>query len=303
MRTHYFLKIAFISLFFTPLWNANAQSDFWKKIKIRKAFETNTADDDKAATFQMTFPKEGDDFFVINAGIGYEFFNNDTLNKSYDLSFTGFTVYNKNNQIDKEQDNLKIGVSSNLLFDRGDGKISYFGTNTLEYLKDYKEKSNSTVLTSYWHLYNKTQNKIKFGGYTQPPTLFTYFMTLQTGLEYQQKFESKNTLLNGNDTRGYGCIGTNLLLKKKTYDSSHQLLGKEFWTRGVELIINYTSRYSLFNNYDNLERYTSFFKTEIQYYPTQDNKLTFGLSFNKGENPIDALGKQEFWLLAIKFKK
>jgi len=303
MRTSLIFKISFLSLFLTTTWNANSQSDFWKKVKIRKAFETNTADDDKAATFQMTFPKEGDDFFVINAGLGYEFFNNEKLDKSYDLSFTGFIVYNKNNQIDKEQNNLKIGASSNLLFDRGEDKTSYFGTNTLEYIKDYEEKSNATVITSYWHLFSKAKNKIKFGGYSQSASLFTYFVTLQTGLEYQQKFESENTLLNGYDTRGYGTIGTNILLKKKTYGTDNTLLDKEFWTRGIELIVNYTSRYSLLNNYDNLEPYTSFFKSEIQYYPTQDNKLTFGLSFNKGENPIDGLGKQEFWLLAIKFKK
>jgi hypothetical protein len=283
------------------------QSEFWKNIKVRKAFETKTEDDDKAANLSFSFPKEKSNYFVINAGLGYEFGSSSKESKNKKIfknSFSGFFVYNRNNQIDKEQNNYKLGVSSNQIFyTNTETSTAIFGANTIEYLRNYYDSSHSVLFTSYWHPFIKKANCIKLGGYTQADHLLAYYFLPQLGLEYQNKFEAKQYESKGYDLRGYFGLGSNLLLKKKTYDDNGHLLSKNRWTKGVELIIRYEARISVFNNFTNNDAYIPMFKTELNLYPTQDNKFSIGVSYNNGANPVDGLEKQNFWLLALKFKK
>lgn len=283
------------------------QSTFWKNIKIRKAFETKTEDDDKAANLSFTSPKDKPNYFIINAGIGYEFANmskESKNNKIFKNSFSGFFVYNKNNQIDKEQNNYKLGVSSNQIFYTDiNTSTAIFGSNTIQYLRNYRDSTHSFLLTSYWHPFSKNQNCIKLGGYAQADNLLAYYFLPQIGMEYQNNFEAKKSALKGYDFRGYFSIGGSLLVKKKTYDDSSKLLEKNRWTKGIELKVTYDGRISLLKNLDNQDSYAPMFKSEFIFYPTQDNNLSIGLSYNNGSNPIDGIAKQTFWLLAFKFKK
>lgn len=283
------------------------QSVFWKNIKVRKAFETRTEDDDKAANLSFTFPKDKPNYFVINAGLGYEFGRSGKESKSKKIfknSFSGFFVYNRNNQIDKEQNNYKTGISSNQIFyTNTETSTAIFGANTLEYLRDYYDSTRSILFTSYWHLFSKKNHCIKFGGYAQADNLLAYYLLPQLGVEYQNKFEARHAGKNGYDVRSYFGLGGNLLLKKKTYDDKKILLSKNRWTKGFELTVRYEARASLFKNLEYADSYVPMFRTELIVYPTQDNKFSIGVSYNNGSNPIDGLAKQTFWLLAFKFKK
>ena len=109
--------------------------------------------------------------------------------------------------------------------------------------------------------------------------------------------------MKGFDFRGYFSVGGSLLVKKKSYDDSSKLLPKNRWTKGIELKVTYDGRISIIKNLDNQDIYIPMFKSEIIFYPTQDNKLSIGLSYNNGANPVDGIAKQTFWLLAFKFKK
>lgn len=301
-------KIIFILMIFMGYYQVGlGQSTLWKNIKVRKAFETKTEDDDKAANLSFTFPKDKSNYFVINAGLGYEFgsSSNESKNKKiFKNSFNGFLVYNRNNQIDKEQKNYKLGVSSNQIFYfNPETSIAIFGANTLEYLRDYYDSSHSILFTSYWHPFIKKPYFIKLGGYAQADNLFAYYFLPQLGLEYQNKFEAEQIEDKGYDLRGYFGLGGNLLLKKKTYDDDGTLLSKNRWTKGIELTVRYEGRISVVDNMENNDSYMPMFKTELNVYPTQDNKFSIGVSYNSGSNPIDGLAKQTFWLLAFKFKK
>jgi hypothetical protein len=284
-----------------------SQSTFWKNIKVRKAFETKTEDDDKAANFSFTVPEQKSNYFVVNAGIGYEFADTskETKNmKAFKNSFTGFFVYNKNNQIDKEQYNYKLGVSSSQIFyTNTNASTAIFGTNTIQFLRNFQDTTHSILLTSYWHPFLKNQNCIKFWGYTQTCNLFAYYFMPQAGLEYQNILEAKKSAMKGYDFRGYFSIGASLLLKKKTYDDSSKVLPKNRWTKGIELKVTYDGRVSFLKNLDSQDTYIPMFKSELILYPTKDNNLSIGLSYNNGANPVDGIAKQTFWLFAFKYKK
>jgi hypothetical protein len=283
-----------------------AQSEFWDGIKIRKAFETKTEDDDKAANLSFTFPKEGTNYFVINTGIGYQFGNSKKVsnkNKIFKNSFTGFFVYNRNNQIDKEQNNYKLGLSSNQVFYTDTiNTFAIFGSNTIEYLRNYIDTSHSILITSYWYPFSKIPNSLKLTGYSQAESRFAYNFLPQIGIEYQNKLEAEQSEIKGYDLRSFFSIGGSFLLKKKTYDY-HDLLAKKYWTKGIELTITYDGRVSIFKNIVEQDSYLPMFRTELIIYPTQDNKFSVGLSYNNGINPIEGIEKQTFWLLALKFKK
>ncbi len=301
-------KIMFTGAFFITFCQIGfGQSVFWKNLKVRKAFETETKDDDKAANASFTFPKGKDNYFAINAGLGYEFGSSSKESKNKKIfknSFSGFFVYNRNNQIDKEQNNYKLGISSNQVFYTNiETSTAIFGANTIEYLHNFYDSSHSVLYTSYWHFFSKKQNCVKFGGYAQANSLFAYYFLPQAGIEYQNAFQAKLNDDKGYDFRGYFGVGGNLLLKKKTYDDNHTLLDKNRWTKGVELIVRYEARVSILKNIESANSYTPMFKAEVNVYPTQDNKFSIGLSYNDGSNPVDGLAKQTFWLLAFKFKK
>lgn len=291
--------LLFTTILLVSFQNFDGQSKFWDAIKIRKDFETGTKDDNKAANLSFTFPKDKPNYFVINAGIGYSYDNSEGNHPNFKNSIGGFFVYNRNNQIDKEQHNYKAGISNGMTFflDK-DQKTALFGTNTLEYLNDRSEDSQSMIVTSYWFPFSKVKDFVKLGGYIAEDHLFAYYFTPLAGLEYQNKFEAALPEHNGYYFRGYFGLGANLLLKKP---SGHE--DKTFWRKGAELSARYEGRARLLTNVDNADAYIPMFKAELAIYPVKDDNFSVGLSYNNGANPISGLEKQTFWLLALKFKK
>jgi hypothetical protein len=280
------------------------QSNFWKNVKVRKAFESKTEDDDKAANLSFTFPRNKPDFFVINAGAGYEFGNTSSSNVMFKNSFTGFFVFNRNNEIDKDQKNFKVGITSNqtLYIDTGNS-VAIFGANTVEYIKNYIDTANSFLFTTYWYPFLKKPNVVKLGGYSQNDDLIAYYFLPQIGLEYQKILEQNKTSNKGFDFRAFFRMQGSLLLKMKTYNEKSNLLPKNRWKKGIELNTSYEGRASVARNSKDENSYVPMFKSELLFYPSQNNQFSVGLSYNTGANPIEGLVKQTFWLLALKFKK
>lgn len=296
------ILIATIAVIFSQ--NVYAQSTVWDNIKIRKDFETGTNDDDKAANLSFTFPKDKSNYFVVNAGVGYQYDNISGDHTMFKNSITGFFAYNRNNQIDKEQNNFKIGISNGMtIFTDNEQQTALFGSNTLEYLNDHSEDSQSMAITSYWYPFSKKKEFVKLGGYVAEEHLFAYHFLPTAGLEYQNKFEAALPESNGYHVRGYFGLGANLLLKKPPANHKKEPVPKSFWSKGMELSVKYEARKNLLSNVDNTDSYIPMFTSELNIYPTQDNKFSIGLSYTNGANPINGLEKQTFWLLAIKFKK
>lgn len=281
--------------------------EFWKKLKVRKAFETETSDDDKAANLSFTFPKDKPNSFIINAGIGYEFGDKTKKKKNgnlYKSAFTGFFVYNQNNELDKEQKNYKLGASFSQAFLDSFETKAHFVEYALEYLRDFYDTSHSVLFTSYWYPLLKKPGSIVLGGYAQNAKGVLYYLLPQAGIEYQNVFTAKAAADKGYNFRGFFSLGGNLMIKKKTYNlKAKKAYDKAFWTYGIELKITYEGRVNIANNIASTESYVPMFKGELVFYPTQNNKFTIGLSYTNGTNPLEGLEKQSFWLLAFKFKK
>ncbi|CAD0007135.1 hypothetical protein [Flavobacterium chungangense] len=293
---------------------------FWDKISIKKSFDSKTDDDEKAATISLTLPKDNDDIFKVNAGIGY------TLGKLNDNKYnavTGFFVYNKNNQIDKRQENYKLGINHNFVyFTKKD--LGIINDNSLEYLNDNVKKAQSIIALSTLSI-RSNSGKLIFESYAIRNSAFAYKLLPKIGLEYQSSYDAALPLEQGYYFRSYFNIGGAVLLKKRTVietvektnsisynskgielnreESEEVVLTETFSKKGLELIINYERRNSLLDNFDNNPNYTYLLKGELKLYPINNNNLSIGLSYNKGENPLEGLEKQEFWMLGFNFKK
>lgn len=324
MKTHLSLFIITLSLF---SWNGYSQKSsgwdkFWENISIRKAFETQTANDEKPANLSFTFPKEGEDIFKINAGIGYTFSLDTITTQAHQL--TVFYVYNKNNQIDKEQENYKFGLAHEAFYKIIDNKGLIHETS-VEYLNDNAQKSRSFLAQSYLQYYSNNGSFLSFASYPSRSSLFVYQLNPKIGLEYQTAFEAETPLENGYNLRSYFSMGGSILIKKKTKmevkriiqtvasdgktvissvtETKEEVLDKMAWEKGIEIVANYEGRNILSDNIDGNPNYLYFFKGEMKLYPINDKNLSIGISYNKGESPIDGLGKQEFWMLSLNFLK
>lgn len=295
---------------------AQEKKTFGDHIKIRKAFESNTDDDDKAATFSVTFPSEGKETYLVNAGVGYNFGDrtwkkpgNDHLRKH---SFTGFFVFNRNTELEKKQHNFKVGMNYKrfMAIDDDANKV-IIADHALEYLRNYNDTTHSAVATTYWHYFSKVC-KVKFGGYAQSKSSFEHFVNIKVGAEYQQAFQANSENVKGLDARLYYSPSLNILLKKPSYISeidsvTKKLVGtklkKNQWSKGLELVLSYEGRSTVASTVENIETYKQFLKAELNAYLTQDNSLKIGVSYNKGSNPIDGLLDQDFWLVTLSWKK
>ncbi len=295
---------------------------FWENLSIRKAFESNTSDDDKAALLSITSPKDLDEIFKINAGIGYTFAN---LGEKSNHDLTTFFVYNKNNQLDKEQENYKFGLTYTSLYVIN-ANFSWLNDTSLEYLNDNAKKTQSLLALTYFHLLSNKQGNIKLGSYGLTNSIFAYQFNPKVGLEYQNDFNKTAPLETGNTLRSYFNIGGNIVLRKKTVIKETTIttivdangvnveppiaptkiiktLPKMLWKKGLELMVNYEGRNILSDSYKDTPNYRYFFKGEAKLYPIRDDNFYIGFSYNKGEDPIAGLDKQEFWMLSLSFKK
>jgi hypothetical protein len=271
-------------------------------ISVRKAFESKTPDDDKAATISFTSPKKKSSSFLLNAGIGYTF-SEKPFGKTKDknkLTFNSFFVYNINNLISKEQHNYKVGITAETRFGMNPQNLVIFGNHTIEYIRDYIDTNYSALVTTYWHLFLKKKGLPKFGGYSSPDKSFSYFFESKIGLEYQYLIDAKNKLLNaeGFDFRGFQSIGGNLLFR--TGNESDEKPDSR--TKLLELVVSYDFRESLISNVKSNKENSCLFKVGINFYPTRDGNLSVGGSYNHGEDPIAGILKQEYWVVALQFK-
>jgi hypothetical protein len=265
----------------------------WKRLTIRKAFETKSGDDDKPAIASLTFPKGSDNSFLLNAGIGYKFFTN----KTGLFNLSAFFVYNYNNLITKKQQNYKLGI--NAFTNYAIKNIELNGNHNIQYIRDYVDTNYSGLVTTNWSLYSK-KSKIKFDGYANADKTFDYFIHLSPGLEYQSVMNTKekNIATKGYDFRALGTVGFNLLLRTKK-DSPTNIYSRH---RLVELTVRYDYRQTISSNILNNESQKTLFKAGVNLYPAKTEDFSIGYSYSNGQNPTDGTKKQEFYLLTLQYK-
>jgi hypothetical protein len=224
--------------------------------------------------------------------------------KSRKVSWETFFVINRNTQLKVEQNNFKVGVTTNWKLghlDKVERKTRYFNwTNTLEYIYSKLDTSNSIAVTSYMSLINSSIKKNSFfiNTYKDLPKGFQYYSTANAGAEYQQKFLANSENRKGFVSRSYFNVGFKIA-RKIDPDGIDPSLGKRLF----ELGFTYTVRYDFINTTGFKEGYLSLIKADLILYPTLSSKLSIGLSYNKGTDPLAGLADQEYYLLALRIKK
>jgi hypothetical protein len=279
---------------------------------INKSFESS---DDKSepATVSLSIPNGKSSSFMVNAGIGLQF--SKAVIGSYGqynskTTISAFVVGNFNNLISDIQRNYKIGGNyshlfghDNITFVSAEGVqsvtgINYFTLNhTLEYTRDLEIPSHSLVYTIYF-----TQNRIKKqkGGlylneYKGNGVWQTY-IGYNLGFELQDRFVADDPLLKGFILRNYH--NAILRVAMRAHDKG---IAKAF-IPFAEFGVNYVGRYEIARSVDKKEGYLYLFKAELSIYPTQSEGFSVSFSYNNGSDPLNGLEKQQFYLLALKFK-
>ncbi len=295
------IKQIFFFAFITASLQSFSQLD-WKNIQIREAFES-PEDHKEAATISYTNPTKGQSSFLINAGIAYDWVLNKEKKK---FSISPFFVLNKNNMIDKEQDNYKGGFVFNKKIgtvDANQGK-SFFTTwrTTGEFVKNQSDTTNNFFITSYFFVnYSRVdtttntpyQHKIYINAYRHFGKGFFYFIGFTAGTEIQYRAKAPKEINEGGIVRGYYDVGLSILKKTGNDDTGDPIAEIAFSNKG---------RYDLINSTSEKEGYLHLIKVELLVYPTGTRSLSLGFSYNNGSDPIAGIEEQEYYLLALKVK-
>jgi hypothetical protein len=273
-------------------------------IKIRKAFES--LDDKKEpALISATFPEEGKNSYLINAGVSFRLAKVTHSDKrSTKMTFEPFFILNRNTLIDEKQKNHKTGIAWNWKWGSYKNRnVTYKAlTTSAEYMWDKMDTANSIVITSY---YSPIRSCDKEGSLSLNTYKafgkhgFLYFVAFTGGLEYQNKIEAKSDELRGSVGRVYYCTEFRLVKKIPERKGEPASIGLKF----IELVLSNKGRYDVVNATDKNEGYLPSIKAEISLFPTLDKDLGVSFSYNSGADPINGLKDQDFFLVAVKIKK
>lgn len=283
------------------------ESEFWKKVRIRKAFDTETVADEKPATASLTLPDSGDAHYLINVGIGY----------AIDEKLSIFALFNRNTLIDEEQHNFKSGFTGDFKIINRNSTFAFLTNTTIEYMRNYIDTTHNGLFTSYWYPWSKV-GLIKLGDYANRNDAVTFYLKPQVGVEWQQTFESNSEAKKGYDVRVFYGLGLNLLFRKQTqvvglrtsdspglFQTRNQKQRNRSETgnrRYLELKVGYEGRSSAFNDREDIEKYNPLFRAEVQWYPFETENFNLGISYYNGANPVEGIARQEYFAFTINFK-
>lgn len=282
--------------------SAAAPEPWTYSIIVRKGLETKD-DKDKAANFSMTWPQDGKtSSYLVNAAVGMDFTHIYKGRGSLELlpSFS----FNRNNQVKKEQYNMKGVFAANLLLGKSDNVggthnfVSIFPT--LQYMRNKIDTSSSFFVTAYITWVKKGAHGFAFSNYANLGNSgFLLYASPTAGLEYQNKFDVKKPGTKGNITRLF--FGGDIRL---AFRDGKGLTKRYTGPKLFEFTFSYAGRDQLSSNLPVKEGYIYLLKTELDYFPFSGlEKFSIGLSYNDGQDPIAAIEKQKFWQLAFKFMR
>ena len=278
-----------------------AREPWTSSLIIRKGLDSKD-DKDKPANFSLTWPQDGkSNSYLVNAAAGMDLTHVYKGKGSLELlpSFS----FNRNNQVKKEQYNMKGAIAANLLLGRSDdvlGTHSFFSFfPTLQYMRNKIDTSSSFFATAYFTWVKKGAHGFALSNYANLGNSgFLLYASPSAGLEYQNRFDVKKPGTKGDVTRLF--FGGDVRL---AFRNGKGLPKRFTGPKLFELTFTYAGRDQLGNGLPVREGYTYLLKSELDYYPvTGLEDLCIGLSYNDGQDPIAAIEKQKFWQLAFKFK-
>ena len=286
-----------------------AISKFFDKIEVKKSFDSKL-DKTKPAIASFTIPAGSKDYFTINGGIAYRVSKLKASSEDNQVASKTqldiYSVYNRNNQIKKEQNNFKAGFSleKKYLFLKRDGitpkDFMLFVNSSNEYIRDWIDTTNSFASLLYCEPWFTVGDKFKIGKpVTSGSGEIISYVKLMPGLEYQNKFE-----VPASDSKG---VLARLFLsatyewyfrwREKKGDKSSKLVNM------FEISGNYTYRNDFYNSTKNREGYLPLVNFTAAFYPFRNENISLGANYQKGSDPVNGIDDQEFWQFVFKFRK
>lgn len=294
-----------IGIFSINSYGQAAVKKIFDALEIKKSFE-NQIDRNKPAIMSFTLPAGDKNYYTINGGIAISPSILTTGRIPTKTKFDFFAVYNRNNQIDEDQNNFKAGLSIDhkLLFTKADGitprNLKLRVTFSNEYLHDKIDTTHSFLSLLYFAPIFRISDNVKFGMRVDQYKTQKIIPFLQwiPGIEYQNKFDVPAKDPKGANARLYMAGSVDFLYRvNKVIGNADTLMNL------LETGINYTYRNDFYNKTGKWEGYLPLFTYSISIYPFATNNISFGATYLKGSDPVSALAKQEYWLFEFKFKK
>jgi hypothetical protein len=306
------MKTLFITSLILLITFKSTSQSFWDKIEIKKSFE-NKIDKDKPAIASFSLPTGAKKYFTINGGVAYRLSKLGTGSIASKTQWDLFGVYNRNNQLNKEQHNYKGGISMEKKIVFGNTTTPRLKPNgtakdlfllyisfTNEYIRDRIDSVSSFGSLLYFSPYFKISEKLKIG----KPVIsgngrFLSYLKVMPGLEYQNKFEVSKKETTGSLTRLFFSSSYEFYLRWHKEEGN----SASGWVNMFESSISYTYRNDFYNSTSEREGYLPLFSYTLAFYPFRNNNISFGATYQKGSDPLADIDHEEFWLFEFKFKK
>lgn len=259
-----------------------------KDIKIGQSMETSDQRGEPAQ-FQLTIPQKNASSYLVNLGalIGLNFLSSNNLISKLT------TEYHLNTLIDKKQNNFELGYQGTWDFlDSKDKNTNYFIVFDPKYVYDGVEIKNSFA-TNILFSWLKIKSNLNWNANTffnkNREALFT---SLFFGAQLQDIIKAKADTTKGVIVRPLYTPAIYFTFFNAKLDPI------------VKFSLTYTGRYDLVNNTRVSEGYTQLLKAGIDWYlVNKPFKISLGLSYNYGSDPIQGLLFQNFWLVSINISK
>lgn len=277
-------KIIFTCVFLATILAVRAQ-----RLKIRQSMETADLREEPAQ-FQVTAPEKEKATFLINAGLSFRLNNTD----AHSFLSKVAAEYHRNSSLTEEQHNFSIGYGYTWRF-AASGNTLFFSEGDLKYIYDRVDSTHSAggnILFSWYRdASNLNWNTNNFFNGNRN----AYFFSLYVGTQYQGIFEAKNT-------EAKGFILRPLFTANATFSFTDPSPGAH--PAIVKLSVLYTGRDDLINTSDIKEHYTNLLKAGVDWFIVRGPvKISFGVSYNTGSDPMKGLNSQNYWLFSLNFLK
>lgn len=257
------------------------------------------------ATFQLTFPKDKDDSWLIDAAIGWKFGPHGKWRTDRDKgkniwTFTPSFSYHRNTLVDEEQYNWQTGVSItfanvNRTPKKKDLIMGHYLDIGLKYSRNVIDTVQSFLNTGQYDLFRSGKHGLNIGTNT-PTGPFLHFFSITPAYEFQYNFKANSKAHEGAILRPH--VSVNYEIGSNLERIQHNAKKK------ISLTLAYTARYDAANSTGFREYYTQLFKSGLNLYLLNDPMtVTLSGSFNYGSDPAKGLKNQQYWLVGLKLQK
>jgi hypothetical protein len=277
---------------------------FFQKLEIRQSFGS-AATKKAPARFQVTLPKNEDDSYLIDAGIGVPVTE---IRLGKHLLGEGKVVaeYHRNTLIDDEQHTWQAGFSSTFRTgirrnSTGTRLSQLYFTPTAKYSRNLIDTANAFLFTVDFVPFRSGEKGLNLNTYTiRGNRKLIHLLSLIPGIEFQNNFSAKSSEDNGAILRPLFKAQYLLAGNKKRKPEIEMIFPEKTW----EASVDYTIRYAVVNSTLSGEKFSDLLRTSVDYYfLTSPVSLSFGISFNYGSDPLQGLKKQQFYLATLSLQK